>query len=234
VIEEASENSILNRLQSSSDFVNDDFVFDPPDDEEGVSPLEFPIGIEEAAPKALNREMVEEIEEEISPEAFWAVDEPVEIEPEEMHDIEETRLQEITADLTEKVAEFKASQKEELAISIEEVSAEAPATSPVVDFSPELETTTTPVAGPVYVEASAEEKMHHVHVPAHLESMESKADINYDELVEKLKVALTPMLQEMVKEVCKQSAEKVAWEVIPDLAENLIRKEIKSLSDSIS
>jgi uncharacterized hydantoinase/oxoprolinase family protein len=38
----------------------------------------------------------------------------------------------------------------------------------------------------------------------------------------------------MVKEVCSQSAEKVAWEVIPDLAENLIRKEIKNLSDSIN
>jgi hypothetical protein len=64
--------------------------------------------------------------------------------------------------------------------------------------------------------------------------MEAKAEVDLDELVAKLKVALTPMLQEMVKEVCSQSAEKVAWEVIPDLAENLIRKEIKNLSDSIN
>jgi len=41
------------------------------------------------------------------------------------------------------------------------------------------------------------------------------------------------MIEEMVKEFCRQSAEKVAWEVIPDLAENLIRKEIKEISDSV-
>lgn len=57
--------------------------------------------------------------------------------------------------------------------------------------------------------------------------------INQDELVEKLKITLRPMIEEMVKEFCRQSAEKVAWEVIPDLAENLIRKEIKEISDSV-
>jgi cell pole-organizing protein PopZ len=54
-----------------------------------------------------------------------------------------------------------------------------------------------------------------------------------DELVEKLKISLRPMIEEMVREFCRQNAEKVAWEVIPDLAENLIRKEIKEISDSI-
>lgn len=57
--------------------------------------------------------------------------------------------------------------------------------------------------------------------------------IDQDQLVEKLKIALRPMIEEMVKEFCKQSAEKVAWEVIPDLAENLIRKEIKEISESV-
>jgi DNA-binding response OmpR family regulator len=224
VIEEASENSILNRLQSSSDFVDDNFIFDPSDDEEGISPLEFPLSIEDAAPKALNLEMVKEIEEEISPETFWAVD-VKEVASEDAHDIEETHLQEITEDLTEKVAEFKASQEEELTVSVIE--------SPTMDFSESIETT-TPVAEPEFVEVTPEEKLHHIHVPAHEEKMEAKAEVDLDELVAKLKVALTPMLQEMVKEVCSQSAEKVAWEVIPDLAENLIRKEIKNLSDSIN
>ena len=57
--------------------------------------------------------------------------------------------------------------------------------------------------------------------------------MDQDELVEKLKVSLRPMIEEMVREFCKQNVEKVAWEVIPDLAENLIRKEIKEISDSI-
>ena len=41
------------------------------------------------------------------------------------------------------------------------------------------------------------------------------------------------MIEELVKEYCKQSAEKIAWEVIPDLAENLIRKELKEISKSL-
>ena len=57
--------------------------------------------------------------------------------------------------------------------------------------------------------------------------------MDQDELVEKLKLSLRPMIEEMVREFCRQSAEKVAWEVIPDLAENLIRKEIKDISDSV-
>jgi hypothetical protein len=57
--------------------------------------------------------------------------------------------------------------------------------------------------------------------------------MDQDELVEKLKISLRPMIEEMVREFCRQNAEKVAWEVIPDLAENLIRKELKDISDSI-
>ena len=223
VIQEASESSIINRLQSSSDFVDENYIFDPPEDEEGISPLELP-GLVEAAPKALNQEMVKEIEEDVSPEAFWAVD-VKEISSEDAQDIEQTHLQEITADLTEKVAEFKASQVENLAYPEIE--------SPVVDFS-QTEEITAPVAEPVFVEVTPEEKLHHIHVPAHEEKMQSKAEVDMDELVERLKLALTPMLKEMVAEVCSQSAEKVAWEVIPDLAENLIRKEIKTLSDSVN
>lgn len=131
VIQEASESSILNRLQSSSNFVDDDYIFDPPDDEEGISPLEFPV-LEDAAPKELNQEMVKEIEEDISPDTFWAVD-VKDIASEDAQDIEETHLQEITEDLTEKVAAFQAAQSE-----IE---------SPIVDFT-EIVETTTPVAIP--------------------------------------------------------------------------------------
>ena len=59
------------------------------------------------------------------------------------------------------------------------------------------------------------------------------AHFDQDELIEKLKVSLRPMIEELVREFCRQNAEKVAWEIIPDLAENLIRKEIKEISDSI-
>ncbi len=54
-----------------------------------------------------------------------------------------------------------------------------------------------------------------------------------DLLVTKLQAALLPKIEQMVKEYCKETATKVSWEVIPDLAENLIKKEIKEISDSI-
>ncbi len=50
--------------------------------------------------------------------------------------------------------------------------------------------------------------------------------------------SLRPLLRELVKEAvadyCRQHVEKVAWEVIPDLAENLIKNELKKISDQVS
>lgn len=50
--------------------------------------------------------------------------------------------------------------------------------------------------------------------------------------------ALRPLLEllvrEAVQEYCRQNVEKVAWEVIPDLAENLIKNELKKLSEKVS
>ncbi|MDH5580492.1 MAG: response regulator [Bdellovibrionales bacterium] len=48
-----------------------------------------------------------------------------------------------------------------------------------------------------------------------------------------LKERITPIVEELVKKYCEQTIQKVAWEVIPDLAENLIRKELKEISQSI-
>lgn len=176
VIEEASEVKILDRLQSSSQFAQAD---DLDEDLDATDPS-FEI------PEDLNRNLLNEIEDEISAEAFWAVDEVVPKKSEEEDYIGETNLDEITADLTETVQNFKAQQESKY--------------EPIQESYNEL---------PSY------------------ETMDQ------DAIVEKLKVALRPMIEEMVKEFCRQSAEKVAWEVIPDLAENLIRKEIKEISDSV-
>jgi CheY-like chemotaxis protein len=54
---------------------------------------------------------------------------------------------------------------------------------------------------------------------------------------EKLQKELTdkmgPIIEQFVKEYCENSIEKIAWEIIPDLAENVIKKEIQKISDSI-
>lgn len=176
VIEDSGEN-VLDRLQSSSSFILEEN--DSIDHDETDPSFEVPVD--------LKRNLLTEIDEEISAEAFWAVDEIVPVKAEEYTDILETNLDEVTADLTETVQAFKESEK---------------AATKVVPATRQEEADTI------------------IHM-------------DQDELVEKLKISLRPMIEEMVREFCRQSAEKVAWEVIPDLAENLIRKEIKDISDSV-
>ncbi|MBC7712371.1 MAG: response regulator [Rhizobacter sp.] len=180
VIEEPFvEHNILDRLQSSSNFVQDN---------NGVDDYETDPSFE--VPEDLNRNLLSELDEEISAEAFWAVDEVVPVKAEEYKDILETNLEEVTADLTDTIQLFKENESSKKAAS------------KVVPASKNDEADTI------------------IHM-------------DQDELVEKLKISLRPMIEEMVREFCKQNAEKVAWEVIPDLAENLIRKELKEISDSV-
>jgi DNA-binding response OmpR family regulator len=165
VIEEASIDNVLSRLEESSQFVNNsEFNFDNDlgSDLSVTNPI-FEI------PEDLNRHLLNEIEDDVSTDNFWAVDEIVEVKSEDAEDISSSDLDEVTEDLTESVQAFHNQMK----------------------------------------------------------------GINHeDELLEKLAIKFKPMIEEMVKEFCRQSAEKVAWEIIPDLAENLIRKEIKEISNS--
>lgn len=58
-------------------------------------------------------------------------------------------------------------------------------------------------------------------------------NINVDEIVEKVKEALAPQLEEVVKKLFSQKIEQVAWEVIPDLAENVIKKEVEEIAKQV-
>ncbi len=60
-----------------------------------------------------------------------------------------------------------------------------------------------------------------------------EVDIDTAEIVAQVKEAITPALEELVQKFCREKIEQVAWEVIPDLAENLIKKEIKDISSSL-
>ncbi len=59
-----------------------------------------------------------------------------------------------------------------------------------------------------------------------------KAEFDEDAIVKRVTDALAPMIEDIVKRYMEEKVEKVAWEIIPDVAENLIRKEIKELSQS--
>lgn len=61
-------------------------------------------------------------------------------------------------------------------------------------------------------------------------NIEKSYHIDEDRLVEKVRASLAPMIEEIVRKYMDEKVEKVAWEIIPDVAENLIRKEIKEIS----
>lgn len=172
---ESDSEHVLKELQSSSDFNFDDAG------EELVLGDETNPAIELDTDNFSN--MAQEIESEISDNDFWALDEIDESNKE----VIENNFNEITADLTETVQNFR-----------NNYSAENVKEEPSSNTSYNINT------------------------------------IDEDALVAKIKDQLRPMIEEIVKQYCTQQVERVAWEVIPDLAENLIKKEIKEISDSVT
>jgi len=67
-----------------------------------------------------------------------------------------------------------------------------------------------------------------------IEPVKAAAPI-FDEskIEELLKEKMTPMIESLVKEYCQANIEKIAWEIIPDLAENLIKRELEKITESI-
>lgn len=57
--------------------------------------------------------------------------------------------------------------------------------------------------------------------------------LDIDEIVERVVARITSQLEEIVKKSIESKIEEISWEVIPDLAENLIKKEIRRISDSV-
>lgn len=50
---------------------------------------------------------------------------------------------------------------------------------------------------------------------------------------EELEKIIRPIIEESLRVYMKESVEKIAWEVIPDLAENLIREQLKEIARSV-
>ncbi len=174
---EAKSDEILSRFQSSSNFPIDST---PGEFDEDTDPL-FEVPEEK-------RNILNSIDEEVSADSFWAIDDVKPIQTEEMFKFEAPSLvatpnSEITQDLTDTFNEFKES-------------------SSPISSNPNISVAPTVV-------------------------------IDEQKIVNELKAHLTPLIEKWIKETCKETVEKVAWDVIPDLAENLIRKEIRELSDSV-
>jgi CheY-like chemotaxis protein len=70
-------------------------------------------------------------------------------------------------------------------------------------------------------------------VPQASTSSNGLSEQDKTEIINALKNSIKPMVEEVIRDLYQEKIEKIAWEVIPDLAENLIKKEIKELSESV-
>lgn len=60
-----------------------------------------------------------------------------------------------------------------------------------------------------------------------------KIEISEEEIRSKVEELLGPMVERIVREKIDSVIEKVSWEVIPDLAENIIKRELKQVTEEI-
>ncbi len=66
-----------------------------------------------------------------------------------------------------------------------------------------------------------------------LHEHEEEVGFSPDQILQKLRPQLKDLIREVIEEMGSEATERVAWEVIPDLAENLIREEVKNLSKKV-
>lgn len=52
--------------------------------------------------------------------------------------------------------------------------------------------------------------------------------------IESLRPMIKQLVEEVVREVCRERVDKIAWDIIPDLAENLIKKELQQISQKVT
>jgi len=93
--------------------------------------------------------------------------------------------------------------------------------------------------GPKLEEVVSDEigvKLESVDLGPKLENISSEK-VSIDHIIERLKIELAPMIEKMIEEkmsaVISETVERVAWEAIPDMAENLVRNEVKEISNKI-
>ena len=208
-IEENTEES----LPADSDLVypefdsSDDFnLEDESDADEDITDPSF----EMPADFNLVEDLSNAVEEEIDSDDFWAVDAP------ETESSEELILAPVESIIEDDLSFDNSTELEDL---------EDIAKDEVDQIFTDLEN-----------EIDSEKESYHVEESisaSRLSAPAAAVDFDSDEIIEQVKSAITPVLEELVKKFCKEKIEQVAWEVIPDLAENLIKKEIKDIATSL-
>lgn len=194
--------------------------FDDDDDNEDldVTDPQIIIGPSEDSPDLINA-----INDDISPDDFWAADVEQEGHSEDLIEDEKDSRDELVS-LGDEEDEDDFTIDEHPTIDEGPMTTELSATSKATldaleglnDIGPKLESENSEV-GPKL------EKL----------DTDSLAQRIKTELLNELKPLIKEMVKEALEETNSEAVEKVAWEVIPDLAENLIRKEVKELSQRV-
>jgi CheY-like chemotaxis protein len=164
--------------------------------------------------KALESQIADELDEE---DDLWAAD-----EVEEVSEIKEVPVIEEEPEIIEEVPEDDIPTVEPH--KLREVMENTPELSHLVNKEEITESTPSDFPADVMDDEPAR--------PSSMTPAAASFEVT-EELKEKLKEQLTPVVEEFVKSYCQENIEKIAWEVIPDLAENLIKKEIQKISDNI-
>ena len=65
------------------------------------------------------------------------------------------------------------------------------------------------------------------------QQVETKIELSEEDISAKVNELLEPMVERIVREKVDRILEKISWEVLPDLAENLIKKELKVITNEV-
>lgn len=189
----------------------DELADDGEDDDEDIDDTDPQIIIEQAED---DPSLEAELSGEMGTDDFWAADETYDLEAE--------------------------SSENPINISPEEDNGEIQQHSPIEE-GPKIERVAEEVGSREALDALSELAKHEKEVGPKMEEvgpkMEAASSINTNDVVnqviEQLRPQLKELIQEVVQEMSKETIEGVAWEIIPDLAENLIRSEVESLSRKV-
>ncbi|MCB9060756.1 MAG: response regulator [Halobacteriovoraceae bacterium] len=176
-------------------------------------------------------DLVRDIEDEIGPDEFWATDviTPLEIEENDqiLEEMEEEEFQIPKKHLEESLSTNFSKSIEEAQKALAEI--ESSPAQKISDYvNPSSERTNDDVNFNIDKESfkkslSSQQGNDSINVPV----------IDEEKIISSLKGSLKAMIEETVKQYCSESIEKVAWEVIPDLAENIIKKELDEIAQSV-
>jgi CheY-like chemotaxis protein len=196
-------------LVSLDELVNDEN--DDYDDEEDIDDTDPQIIIEQSED---DPNLEAELSGEMGTEDFWAADENYDLEAE-------------SNDNQINIAPSEEDGKIEKHTSIE--------------AGPKIEKVAEEVGSKEALDALNELAQHEGEVGPKMEEVGPKMEAakSFDtndivnQVIEQLKPQLKDLIQEVVKDMSKETIEGVAWEIIPDLAENLIRNEVENLSKKV-